>query len=124
VFVFSGISLFGLGSLLGDVDDWGLLFILIGAVLGIIFWFFIRDKEIHSNILKTIFKSLFIICIIIGLIFAVYGGYGAITQTDIISKRRYDGMAGMLPWIVLIASVIIFALSFLFRYLSKPKTST
>jgi len=108
---------------MGDVDVWGWVYIFIGAGLAVIFWYLIKKVEIHSNALIYVFKTLFFIFMVIGLLFAVYGGFGAITQTDLISKRRYDGMTGMLPWIVLFASLLMFGLSFLFRYLSKRKNN-
>jgi len=123
VVTFSILGLFILGGILGDVDDKGFLYMGIGGALGVWFWFSNKSRVYHSRSLQRLFQFLMIICYAISLLISGYALLGILTNTDIFSGKRFDGMAGMIPYIMLILGLLVLLFGILFRFLSKKYTN-
>ncbi|MDH5655744.1 MAG: hypothetical protein OEZ34_07550 [Spirochaetia bacterium] len=122
VTTFSLLGLFVLGALLGDVDDKGFLYMGIGGALGVWFWYSNKSRVYHSRSLHRLFQVLMILCYAIALVISSYGLIGMLTNTDILSGQRFDGMAGMIPFIMMILGLLVFLFGALFHFLSRKYT--
>ena len=108
IFTLSGglVSLVGLTIVFGDVDDNWFLYILSGTVVGFLVSLIFHKKEAafeSSPLLKSMQNTL----LGLFLVLLVYGGYGSLTNVDLLTRQKYDGMAGMLPYLALLLAVPI-----------------
>jgi len=62
-------------------------------------------------------RILFILFTTSGTITAIFGTIGMITNKDSFTGEKYEEMAGMIPFLALIASLILFVLALLFFFL-------
>ena len=109
--------LIALGGALGDVDDNWWIFLLIGIVAGIFIGFKLKDKFLD----RKLGVSLIVFFLFLSLSMIVYGVYGAISGQDIITGRKYDGMEGMLPFLILIISLGPLFLAFTLKLFLRKK---
>jgi len=118
---FALLGLFLLGAMFGDVDDKGFAYMAVGAAGGGWFWYTTRDKVYFSRGLHAFFLLLVFSSWAMALLAAIYGVYGIITNRDIIYGQKFDGMAGMVPYIMVIFAILLLLVGLMFRWLAKRK---
>jgi len=118
---FGLVSLIGLTVILGDADDNWLLYTLSGAAVGFLVSLFFHKKEAVFES-SPMLKNLQNILLVIILILLVYGGYGSFTNMDLLTRQKYDGMAGMLPYLALLLAIPI-TLIWLILFWTRKKRS-
>lgn len=98
---------------LSDSELWtiAVFSVIIGSIIG----YFLRDKYMPGKL------GISIIWVLISLTFLmiIYGIYGAILNKDIFIGNKYEGMAGMLPYLVLISSLIPVFLAYMAKLFTK-----
>ena len=118
---FALLGLFVFGALFGDVDDWGIAYILAGAAVGLVFWFFTKNTGTLPAWVGGVLRPITYVSWALALFAALYGSYGLSTNRDLLSGQRYDGMAGMAPLIMLTFAFLSFLVGLLFYGLQRRR---
>ena len=121
VITFSLLGLILFGALFGDVDDRFFSYMTAGGVFGILFWYATRNKMYFSAEVKSVFEILMMGSWSAAFLSSVYALYGMVANKDMITGQRFDGMAGMFPYIVLIFAVMLFLIGLIFRWLANRR---
>lgn len=67
-------------------------------------------------------KRLFLILLLLGIMTSIYGYYGISYNKDIFTNKKiYDEMAGIIPFLVLVSSFVLFLAAIVIKLITKSQ---
>jgi ABC-type iron transport system FetAB permease component len=110
------VALFALGHVLGDVDDHGWLFLLVGAILGALMGYATRRFSLPRRVAIPVAIVFFAIAGSINLVAVP----SLVTDTNVITGQPLDGMAAIEPLLWIAGSILPSTAGILFLLLADP----
>jgi hypothetical protein len=106
---FAWMSLFGLGVLLGDVRDSGWLYLLVGALVGVVITAMTRHVELPRRTAGKAARLVFLVALLV----LVWGLLGLVMGRDPVTGASYLGVSGLKAESLLLGSAAPAFLGFL-----------